>query len=152
MKYCNLARLFGSTRYLWQINPRHPNTLWVFEPPNIFWGSSFRGSNTHTHQIWLEDFGCIQEISNRTHVSRTPKKPEYLIATYATYLVRGPLGFGPIQFLVECLGKGLGWDFQILKNVHQTCQVPKIEVRNTYMFAVWIRLMDTGIPIPKIAL
>ncbi len=25
-------------------------------------------------------FATFQEISNRTHVSRTPKKPEYLIA------------------------------------------------------------------------
>ena len=30
---------------------------------------------------------------------RTPKKPEYLIARLATYvlIIRGPLGFGPIQ-------------------------------------------------------
>ena len=43
-----------------------------------------------------------QAISNRTHFSRTPKKPDYLInSSIATYLVRGPLGFGPIQFLLD---------------------------------------------------
>ena len=31
---------------------------------------------------------------------QTPK-PEYLVALAPTYLVRGPLGFGPIQFLME---------------------------------------------------
>ena len=38
----------------------------------------------------------FQETSNRTHVSRTPKKPEYLI-TRSQLTERGPLGFGPIQ-------------------------------------------------------
>ena len=44
---------------------------------------------------------CIlfQEISNRTHVSRTPK-PEYPIAR-SQLTERGPLWFGPIQFLME---------------------------------------------------
>ena len=42
----------------------------------------------------------FQEISNgRTHVSRTPK-PEYLIAR-SQLTERGPLGFGPIQFLMH---------------------------------------------------
>ena len=40
---------------------------------------------------------------NRTHRflrSRTPKEPEYLIAR--SDFERGPLGFGPIQFLMDC--------------------------------------------------
>ena len=41
-----------------------------------------------------------QAISNRTHFSRTPKKPEYLIAR-SQLTERGPLGFGPIQFLMD---------------------------------------------------
>ncbi len=42
----------------------------------------------------------VQEISNgRTHVSRTPQ-PEYLIAR-SQLAERGPLGSGPIQFLME---------------------------------------------------
>ena len=45
-----------------------------------------------------------QEISNRTHVSRTPK-PEYLIAR-SQLIFHGPLGFGPIQFLMD-LCKGI---------------------------------------------
>ena len=44
----------------------------------------------------------FQEISNRTHVSRTPKKPEYLIAR-SQLTERGPLGIGPIQFLMDML-------------------------------------------------
>ena len=31
---------------------------------------------------------------------RTPKKPEYLLAR-SKFIDRGPLGFGPIQFLME---------------------------------------------------
>lgn len=37
----------------------------------------------------------------RIHVSRTPNKPEYLIARIATSPKRGPLGFGTIQFLMD---------------------------------------------------
>ena len=37
----------------------------------------------------------------RTHVSPTPKKPEYLIAR-SQLTEWGPLGSGPIQFLMEC--------------------------------------------------
>ena len=48
------------------------------------------------------------EISNRTHVSRTPKKPEYLIARSQLTWSVGPLGFGPIQFLMKLL-KMNGW-------------------------------------------
>ena len=44
--------------------------------------------------------GWIQEISNRTHVSRTPKKPEDPVAR-SQLTERGPLGFGPIQFLIR---------------------------------------------------
>ena len=44
----------------------------------------------------------FQEISNRTHFSRTPNKPEYLIARSQ---LRGPLGFGPIQFLMDVFNK-----------------------------------------------
>ena len=43
----------------------------------------------------------FQEISNgRTHVSRTLKKPEYLISR-SHLTERGPLGFGPIQFFMD---------------------------------------------------
>ena len=42
----------------------------------------------------------FQEISNMTHVSRTPKKPEDLIAR-SPLTERVPLGFGPIQFLMD---------------------------------------------------
>ena len=45
-------------------------------------------------------YHIVQEISNRTHVSRTTKKPEYLI-TRSQLTERGPLGFGPIQFLMD---------------------------------------------------
>ena len=38
--------------------------------------------------------------NGRTHFSRTPKKPEYLIAR-SQLTQRGPLGFGPIQFLMD---------------------------------------------------
>ena len=48
----------------------------------------------------LNIFLLVQEISNRTHVSRTPKKPEYLIAR-SQLTERGPLGFGPIQFVMD---------------------------------------------------
>ena len=41
----------------------------------------------------------FQEISNRTHVSGTPK-PECLIAR-SQLTERGPLGFGPIQLLMD---------------------------------------------------
>ncbi len=54
-------------------------------------------------KIWLVS---IQEISNRTHVSRTPKKPEYLIAR-SQLTERGPLGFGPIQFLMDSTQRSL---------------------------------------------
>ena len=43
---------------------------------------------------------AIQETSNRTHVSRTPKKREYLTAR-PQLTERGRLGFGPIQFLMD---------------------------------------------------
>ncbi len=43
----------------------------------------------------------FQEISNgRTHVSRAPKKPEYLIAR-SQLTERGLVGFVPIQFLMD---------------------------------------------------
>ena len=48
-------------------------------------------------------YGLFQEISDRTHFSRTPKKPEYLIAL-SKLTEGGPLGFGPIQFLMA-IGK-----------------------------------------------
>ena len=38
-------------------------------------------------KIWGRN-EIIQELSNRTHGPRTPKKPEYLIALLATSLVR----------------------------------------------------------------
>ena len=34
-------------------------------------------------------------------VSRTPKKPEYLVARSQLTLLSGPLGFGPIQFFMD---------------------------------------------------
>ena len=44
----------------------------------------FLGTSTpifgNTHMKVEISFPYVQEISNRTHVSRTPKKPEYLIA------------------------------------------------------------------------
>ena len=46
------------------------------------------------------DQKTVQEISNRTHGPPTPKKPEYLIAR-SQLTEQGPLGFGPIQFLME---------------------------------------------------
>ena len=54
----------------------------------------------------------VQEISNgRTHGLRTPKKPDI-----SSNLLRGPLGFGPLQFLmdgdvslIEPGKKTLGW-------------------------------------------
>ena len=49
---------------------------------------------------WYEQWrkGLFQEISKRTHGPRTPK-PEYPIAQ--SNFFRGPLGFGPIQFLMD---------------------------------------------------
>ena len=38
----------------------------VFEPPNISWGSALRVPNTEPHQVWLEDFGCLE--SNRERI------------------------------------------------------------------------------------
>ena len=49
--------------------------------------------------------------TNRTHVSRTPKKAWVSNSSIATYLVRGPLGFGPIEFLMEWLVGG--WTTQL---------------------------------------
>ncbi len=49
-------------------------------------------------RLWL--WGCIiskKSPTHRTQVSRTPKKPEYLIARSQL----GPLGFGLIQFLMD---------------------------------------------------
>ena len=54
----------------------------------------------NTCPLLFHSNGCFQEISNRTHVSRTPK-PEYLIAR-SQLTERGPLGSGPIQFLMDC--------------------------------------------------
>ena len=42
----------------------------------------------------------FQEISNSTHGSRTPKKPEYLIAR-SQLTERGPWGIGPIPVLMD---------------------------------------------------
>ena len=59
-------------------------------------GAQVKRSKTHKFKT------NIQEITNRTHGPRTPKKPEYLIArTLATSLLRGPLGFDPIQSLMD---------------------------------------------------
>ena len=45
---------------------------------------------------------AIQEISNeRTHVSRTPKKREYLIALVSPLAEGAPLRFGSIQFWMD---------------------------------------------------
>ena len=38
----------------------------VFEPPNISWGSALRVPNTEPHQVWLEDFGCLENVSGQT--------------------------------------------------------------------------------------
>ena len=52
--------------------------------------------------VLLPFSSCFQEISNcRTHGLRTPKKPEYLVAR-SQLTNRGPLGFGPIQYLMNC--------------------------------------------------
>ena len=63
---------------------------------------------------WL--ISSIQEISSRTVPERTPKKPEYLISSIATYLgVRWP---GPIQFLMDSKVGGfkvLFWTFYLRK-------------------------------------
>ena len=52
----------------------------------------------------LLEYHIIQEISNgRTHVSRTPKKTWVSIIARLRNLrgQRGPLGFGPIQILMD---------------------------------------------------
>ena len=52
----------------------------------------------NTQRLWNCPF---QEISNgRTRCFRTPKKPEYLIAR-SHLTERGPLGCGPIYFLMD---------------------------------------------------
>ena len=58
------------------------------------------------HQQYLKQYvhglHLFQLISNgRTHRPRTLKKPEYLIAGSQ---LKGPLGFGPIQFLMDIWG------------------------------------------------
>ena len=60
----------------------------------------FRATLLQIHEI---SCGVIpRNLTHRTHFSRTPKKSEYQkTLCLATYLVRGPLGFGPIQFLME---------------------------------------------------
>ena len=50
--------------------------------------------------------------TRRTHVSRTPK-PGYLIAR-SHFTERGPLGFGPIQFLMENIWVLLGVEPKIM--------------------------------------
>ena len=55
------------------------------------------GGGVHDPKWRLPPF---QEISNgRTHVSRTPKKPEYLIAR--SQLIYGSVGKVPFKFLME---------------------------------------------------
>ena len=51
----------------------------------------------------------FQEIGPIGPIERTPK-PEYLIAL-ATYGSRGPLGFGPIQFLMDFVDTQKKWMF-----------------------------------------
>ncbi len=76
----------------------------------------WRCKKTHIPRRWGKNAICriggwsgfwrdqtIQDISNRTYFSRTPKKPEYLVAlcsSIATYTERGPLGFGTIKLNV----------------------------------------------------
>ena len=42
----------------------------------------------------------VKIFSTTGPTEQTPKKPEYLIALISN-LLRGPLGFGPIQFLMD---------------------------------------------------
>ena len=76
---------------------RFQHTPGVFIPdpePPVYEGNPFILDFFH---IW----GMFQEISNeRPHGPRTPKKPEYLLG--GSQLTKwGPLGFGPVQFLME---------------------------------------------------
>ena len=46
------------------------------------------------------NFGGVSKKSPTGPTDRTPKKPEYPIAR-SQLTERGPLGFGPMQFLME---------------------------------------------------
>ena len=66
-------------------------------PQNV---STFPGFQTRLtpisdHLLPVSAVTALQEISNRTHGPRIPKKPEYLIARLQL-TKRGPLGFGPM--------------------------------------------------------
>ncbi len=54
----------------------------------------------HRTQFILRESSSPRNRTHRTHVSRTPKKPEYLIAR-SQLSERGPLGFGPIHKLID---------------------------------------------------
>ena len=65
----------------------------------------------------------IQEIFNRTHWT-DPEKTWVSNSSIATYLVRGPLGFGPIQFLMEGIFiQYLIWVYKSLKKNPQMLNV-----------------------------
>ena len=107
---CTLKQIHGNIRsmgefsmatcYCLKLNPelhRHFREPLALCDQNPMGHSIPESSNGFFSEI-VHDF---QEISNgRTHVSRTPKKPEYLIAR-SQLTERGPLGSGPIQFLME---------------------------------------------------
>ena len=67
------------------------------------WINQYNGMSVGVLGVSLTMNTCIQEISNRTHVSRTPKKPEYLNISIAPYL--GGVRWDSVPF------KGLGLGF-----------------------------------------
>ena len=84
MTWCSIFHKHPPQNLRNSMSPIHPN------------------NGTERWQIWTPKYITLkQEISNRTHVSRTPKKSEYLICSIATYFSKDPLGFGPIQFLMD---------------------------------------------------
>ena len=55
---------------------------------NFFSHITLGGLNTCQEGQQTNTQGTVQEFSNMTHVSRTPKKPEYLIALVTSLGVR----------------------------------------------------------------
>ena len=64
-----------------------------------FLTNSFHGKK-NVAQMMFHVF-YVSKKSPTGPTERTPKKPEYLIAR-SQLTKRGPLGFGPIQCLMEC--------------------------------------------------
>ena len=68
---------------------------------------------------------CLRNRTNRTYGLRTPKKTwvfNNFNSSITTYLVRGPLVSGPIQFLMDSVDPStLGESFQGPRSLQESC-------------------------------